>query len=500
MKNNILVLLAAMLLCSIDPARSETKVITFIDASSKAVLATIPVLEAGHYEFIPLSSFAKILKIPYQIDPRKKKFTLEIPHNPVVVYGINPFLKVGAKWEQMPIAVLLIDNEYYVPVQFFLQRIQDVLAVHIKYNPLKSEIELAKVKTTVASVRIDDKQNGTIIRIGLNQAFNASNIYTSESNGWFYVDLYGGECGGFRNTQTQNKGTFVDQTACMQLSKDTARLGFQLNKKVKEKNVSVTNNPPEVVISLRSHEEVPTALLEQLEREREKWKIDLIVIDPGHGGKDPGALSAAGLKEKDVVLKIAREIKAKLVKELKVKVVMTRDSDTFIPLEKRSDIANRAGGKLFISIHADSNPNKGLRGHTVYFMGPAKTDEARRVAQYENSVIRFEDARDKYAGLSETAFILAANAQNSYNKESEEFGAILDREMKKRQTPEGLGVRQAGFYVLYGASMPNILLETAFISNKSDEKQLNSKDFHTSVAEAVYKSVLEFKTRYENAL
>jgi N-acetylmuramoyl-L-alanine amidase len=179
---------------------------------------------------------------------------------------------------------------------------------------------------------------------------------------------------------------------------------------------------------------------------------------------------------------------------------MTRDSDKFIPLEQRTDIANRSGGKLFISIHADSNPNKGLRGHTVYFMGPAKTDEARRVAQFENSVIKFEDARQKYEGLSETAFILAANAQNSYNKESEEFAAILDREMKKKQTPQGHGVRQAGFYVLYGASMPNILLETAFISNKTDEKQLSNKDFQSNVAEAVYKSVQEFKNRYESAL
>lgn len=499
-KKNRLIILAGLVSLLCFPVPGAAKVITVVDAASKTVVATLPVLQAGQYEFIPLSRFAKALSIPYTTDPRKKQATLEIPHNPVTVYGINPFLRVGDRWEQMPIAVLIIDDEYYVPVQFFLKKIQDVLAVRMKYNPLKSEIELAPLGSTIASVRIDDKQNGTLIRIGLSQAVNASNIYTSESNGWLYVDLYGGDCSTFRTSSIQKTGTFVDRTTSMQLSRDTARLGFQLNKKVKEKNVAVTNNPPEIIISLRSHEEVPTALLEKLEREREKWKIDLIVIDPGHGGKDPGALSAAGLKEKDVVLKIAREIKAKLEKELKVKVIMTRNSDVFIPLEKRSDIANHSGGKLFISIHADSNPNKKLRGHTVYFMGPAKTEAARRVAQYENSVIRFEEARDKYAGLSETAFILAANAQNSYNKESEEFAAILDREMKKRQPPEGFGVRQAGFYVLYGASMPNILLETAFISNTSDEKQLNSKDFQTSVADAVCKSVQEFKTRYENAL
>jgi N-acetylmuramoyl-L-alanine amidase len=132
-------------------------------------------------------------------------------------------------------------------------------------------------------------------------------------------------------------------------------------------------------------------------------------------------------------------------------------------------------------------------------MGPAKTEEARRVAQFENSVIRFEDSDSKYANLSETAFILAANAQNSYNKESEEFAAILDRELKSRQDADGFGVRQAGFYVLHGTSMPNVLLETAFISNKADEKLLGTRNFQVSIAEALCQSIKEFKNRYETA-
>ena len=226
----------------------------------------------------------------------------------------------------------------------------------------------------------------------------------------------------------------------------------------------------------------------------------MVIIDPGHGGKDPGTIGGNGLYEKKATLALAKAIKEELEKRLDVKVMMTRDRDVFVPLETRTKIANQHGGKLFISIHVDSNPNKNLRGHTVYFLGPAKTEESRKVAQFENSVIRFEDSQNQYAGLSDAAFILAANAQNSYNKESQDFADIVDKEFKQDCDSYSHGVRQAGFYVLYGASMPNILLETAFASNSRDEKQLGSKEFHRSIARSLCDAIIEFKKRHEEAV
>ncbi|NLP12039.1 N-acetylmuramoyl-L-alanine amidase, partial [bacterium] len=136
-------------------------------------------------------------------------------------------------------------------------------------------------------------------------------------------------------------------------------------------------------------------------------------------------------------------------------------------------------------------------GHTVYFMGPAKTDEARRVAQYENSVIEYEDSKKKYAGLSDAAFILAANASNSFNKESQDFADLVDKQLSDLPHAHSIGVRQAGFYVLYGASMPNLLIETGFASNRQDEKRLKDKATHRAIAKAITQGVREFKERYE---
>ena len=478
----------------------QAREIVIKDRQSGAVIAHLSTIQAGRYEFLPLSAFAEAIKIPSAINSSRKQFVLQIPHNPVVVHAINPFVRVGTEWRQMPVAALILDGEYYAPAVYFLAIIRDALPFRLDYLSGEAVILTTRSRMGVGGIQIDDMQNGTLIRIALSQPISASNLFLSETNGWLYADLYGGNIGDFKAAAARKNTRTIDRISTIQLSRDTARLGFRLLKKVKEREVKVIASPPEIQIALRTHEEVPAALLDELEREREKWKIDLIVIDPGHGGRDPGALGSSGTREKDFTLKIAREIKRIIERDLKIRVIMTLDSDKFVPLVDRGNIANRAGGKLFISIHADSNPKKGLRGHTVYFMGPAKTEEARRVAQFENSVIKFEDSSSEYANLSETAFILAANAQNSYNKESEEFAAILDREMRSRHQSDGFGVRQAGFYVLHGTSMPNILLETAFISNKADEKLLGTRTFQLSVAEAVCESVRQFKNHYESAL
>jgi N-acetylmuramoyl-L-alanine amidase len=481
------------------PAGAAAKEITIMERQENLRLAVCNTVDIRHHQYIAVADLAEALELRLTFDKPSKKLTLQSGQNTLAVFAMNPFVVFNDRTMQMPLPTAYLSGQIYAPFVYFLLILKEVLPYGFEYDTAQNILWVTRTNANILGLSITEKQNGTLIRIALDKPVNARNIYTSESQGWLYIDLYGGSVPGIDQLTVTENSSAIDELAAMQLSKDTARLGFALSKKVKDKQIETRQNPPEVIIALRTHEEVPAALLTQLQREREKWRIDLIIIDAGHGGKDPGAIGVNGLQEKEVTLKIAREIKRQIEADLKLKVVVTRDRDEFIALEKRTEIANQKGGKLFLSIHADSNPNHGVRGHTVYFMGPAKTEEARRVAQFENSVIQLEDSQDKYAGLSDASFILAANAQNSFNKESEEFAAILDREMKGRETEEGLGVRQAGFYVLYGASMPNVLLETAFLSNKHDEKLLKNKDFHRGVADAVVNSIKEFKGRYESA-
>ena len=241
-----------------------------------------------------------------------------------------------------------------------------------------------------------------------------------------------------------------------------------------------------------------------LEERKRRWDLDVIVIDPGHGGKDPGTIGVTGLREKDVALSVGLKLGELIRKNFPgVKVVYTRSTDVFIPLYRRGQIANEAGGKLFISIHCNATPRKPspTRGTEVYLLRPNRSEEAIAIAEQENAVITLEEGyEDRYQELTDENFILVTMAQTAYMRSSEVLAEQVHREMSKVPGLRGRGVRQAGFYVLVGAAMPNILVETAFVSNREDEKLLRSKTSQARMAEALYQGIVRYKKEYEKLL
>ena len=244
--------------------------------------------------------------------------------------------------------------------------------------------------------------------------------------------------------------------------------------------------------------------LPDMAERRKRWDLDVIVIDPGHGGKDPGTIGITGLKEKDVALSVGLKLGALLRKHMpEVKVVYTRSTDVFIPLYRRGQIANEAGGKLFISIHCNSTARKPspTRGTEVYILRPNRSEEAIAIAELENAVITLEEGyENRYQELTDENFILVTMAQTAYMRSSEILAEQVHREMSKVPGLRGRGVRQAGFYVLVGAAMPNILVETAFVSNRDDEKILRGTAGQTRIAESLYQGIVRYKKEYEKLL
>lgn len=241
---------------------------------------------------------------------------------------------------------------------------------------------------------------------------------------------------------------------------------------------------------------------ERLARESEKWKLDVIVIDPGHGGKDPGAIGGNGVREKDVVLNVSLALGKLIEKNMPgTKVVYTRDDDTFIELYRRGQIANEAGGKLFISVHANSvaKPSKTAHGFETFILRPGRNEDAVKVAERENAVIKFEQNVDRYKTLTDEEFIVVNMAQKAFVKLSEKFAEMLQEEIGKSTPLNNRGVNQAGFFVLVGASMPNVLFETAFLSNPSDEKYLASKKGVNELAQGMFNSIVRYRDYLEEA-
>jgi N-acetylmuramoyl-L-alanine amidase len=228
--------------------------------------------------------------------------------------------------------------------------------------------------------------------------------------------------------------------------------------------------------------------------------VRTVVIDAGHGGRDVGAIGPSGVREKDVTLQIARALQAELEHRSDLRVILTRDSDMFVPLTARTRMANEAGADLFISIHCNAARSRSGQGFETYFLSEAKTEDERRVARMENASLRFENPDIDPQQLGELNFILWDLAQNEYLRESSDLAELVQRGLGDELDLDDRGVKQAGFWVLNGAYMPAILIETAFISNPSEERLLASHKFQSRLVDGIADSVLDYVAAYDRKL
>ena len=233
----------------------------------------------------------------------------------------------------------------------------------------------------------------------------------------------------------------------------------------------------------------------------EKYSLKTVVIDAGHGGKDDGA-SGRKSKEKDIVLDIALKLGTYIENNLPdVKVIYTRTTDIFVPLNKRADIANKNKADLFISIHCNGNKNPRAYGTETYAMGLHKTEGNLEVAKMENSAILFEeDYTTKYEGFdphSAESYIIFSFLQNTYLEQSLNYAAFVEDEFKSRALRKSRGVKQAGFLVLWKTTMPSVLIETGFLTNPQEERYLISSNGQDYIASAIYRAFKSYKKAIE---
>lgn len=230
-------------------------------------------------------------------------------------------------------------------------------------------------------------------------------------------------------------------------------------------------------------------------------KVRVVVIDAGHGGSDPGC---HGLKhfEKDVALSITLKVGKYIEENIKdVKVVYTRKTDVFVPLNEIASHANKNNADLFICIHCNAAVNKQVFGSETYVMGLHKTKGNLEVAKRENASILFEeDYKKKYEGFdpnSDEANIIFNMYQNAFLEQSLSYASKVQEEFRKNKNLTDKGVKQAGFLVLWKTSMPSVLIETGFLTNAEEEKYLGSQKGQDQIAFAIYKAFKNYKAEVE---
>ncbi len=224
--------------------------------------------------------------------------------------------------------------------------------------------------------------------------------------------------------------------------------------------------------------------------------VKTVVIDPGHGGRDAGAIGQSGAKEKDIVLDIGLRLQRLIREQLGMKVIMTRTKDIFVPLENRTMIANRHHADFFISLHVNAAPGSRAVGFETYFLSREPSDRgAKASAVRENTVLNLEGVgQDAQRGLKTVLWDLA---QTFYVKESSELAELLLNELGQSLKMENRGIKSAPFFVLIGAAMPSVLVEVAFITNPDEEQKLEQEAYRQQIAEALLAGIGKFRTRYE---
>ncbi|MFA6978424.1 MAG: N-acetylmuramoyl-L-alanine amidase [Ignavibacteriaceae bacterium] len=467
--------------------------------------------------FLPVEPFSKALQFKYKTNIATQQLEITFPQYVLKVRPRNSFVILQLKKDktekvmQLPVSTVSVKNQLYLPLEYAQNLLEKCIGSELSYIRVEKEIvktqppapdekkedkekEIVEHELSVLDVSVTEKANGTLVKLNSNK--KVSKVIHTISGDVIKITF---------------PGIFVDEKKI----EETFSKGL-----VKEVEAENTETGCDLFLSLRKNYSAYEFIEELLGKEflvtihnkkfaantdikKEKWNFDVIVIDAGHGGKDYGAIGVNNTVEKEINLAVALKV-GKLVKEnLKdVKVVYTRSDDHFVELYKRGKIANENEGKLFISIHCNAAPKKKRdpNGFEVYLLRPGRTEEAIGIAERENKVIEYEDDPKRYQKLTDENFILVSMAHSSSMKYSEKFADMVHRQFEQNISLTPRGVKQAGFYVLVGASMPSVLVETGYVSNPQDAAFLKSEKGQQQIAQSVVSAIKSFKSYYDRVI
>lgn len=391
---------------------------------------------------------------------------------------------------EMPVVPTVVDNRAFVPAAFFDGYLRRSAALMVTWDPAANVLTASPqprqaIRAQISVVDLPDLSK-VVISLSSPTEYSVSREparylirFTQPVEGPFAEQRY--------ESPQVSRVAFGANEAVIELpSPDIAGDPYQLD------------NPFRIVLDLKKGVAPITQPESQLGgalKPTDLPGIRTIVLDPGHGGKEVGAIGAGGLMEKDATLAICMKLSELLQNKLGARVILTRYDDTLVSLDDRTALANQYKADLFLSVHLNAAVIRGARGAETYFLSLEASDElARKAAELEN---RNSGGTDSSSDLN---LILWDLAQQDYMRESSRLAEVIQEEMNRLGNIQNRGVKQAPFRVLLGATMPAALVEVAFVSNPDEEAQLQTDAFQQNVATALLTAVERFKVEYETRL
>ncbi len=500
-----LFLLALTLILSLCSVYGETMSIPIAGSNEE-----ISSFDSNNTQYLSLSELADRLDSRLDWGVVGQEVTFADPGLAFTLVINSPYFRFRDSLYNMVYPAVMREGQLFVPAETFLPFMQQatpkLAAWTARTRPGRNDSRGSSTSDRSASVKditFSPRANGLLIQIALSDELSYDAFITTGN--WLNISIRNGKLDQDRILSRKDDRLMYDLKTYQEGA--TGQISVRLRTDVKNWTHKFVNDPPRIQISIADTKfriDSATAAA-TIGKPRPGIgpdnKIDVIVVDAGHGGVDYGAIGPNGAREKDVVLAIAKELTRQLKKQDGLEVIMTRDNDKYIPLPERAEIANRAKADLFVSIHANANPKKSVKGWNVFFLAPAKNDSARAVEQLENSYYLREAAAESEqdAGSPDAVVsILNEMIMTEFQAESHDFALMIDKELRRALDTPARGVDQAGFVVLNKVFTPSVLVETAFISNPQEEKLLRDKTYQAQVAAAITKAILQFKDKFES--
>jgi N-acetylmuramoyl-L-alanine amidase len=389
---------------------------------------------------------------------------------------------------EMPVPPIVVEGKPYVPWQFYQGLLSKTSAMDVTWDAGARVLTLRAQQRDAVSVQVSVANVQGISKIVISLSAPADYGIVKEPDA--YVVRFRSPVRAPFAEQTYEdphiaRVTFAGTDLRIQLTAaDVVGDAYQLD------------TPPRIVLDLRKAAgPAPggTTPLPGLKPPTELPGIRTIVIDPGHGGKEVGAVGPGGLMEKDVTLAVARKLASALSAKTGARVVLTREDDSVVSLDQRTAIANQYKADLFLSVHMNAAVVKNAKGSETYFLSLEASDElAKKAAETENAA--------SASATSDLNLILWDLAHQAYVDESSRFAQAIQEELNSATSVANRGVKQAPFKVLVGATMPAALVEVGFITNPEEETKLQSEEFQNLMVEALTRAVQRYKTDYETRI